>query len=263
LHDLVAFQLSRSWFKSNHYAKKADLRYFLYRYVRIALYCTSAVLLLGASIMSLTVYKSTIIIKQKGEAIILKKASRTIELKNLRDKIPPLPADIVLLANIVDSGDYLKAQHILPRPILEKLSQVLNRHHDIFLERLEWEIASSPSTIFKSSTTNQNEEIVLTKHKKHKTPVNEKFESEKHFIEGIKLHGKIHSFNGDYLYALRIFNKFVADLRLLDVWLVNVLWSPYDAGQKFQGQIGEQAAVAEASYIVDILIKHNHAQKTF
>ena len=261
LCDFVAFQLSRSWYTKNHYAKVADIRYFLYRHLRMGLYFISVLLLVGAGITSLTIYKSVAAIEQNGQKVIEKKRQREVELKELYQKVPQLPIDIVLLRTIVDSGDYLKAYHILPRPALEKLSQVLNRHQNLFLQRLEWGIGNSPLKIFQpySKSTKTKKGKVVTE---PNNPVDE-IDPTKNFVEGMRLHGKIHPFRGDYLKALRTFNKFVADLRQPrnDFWQINVLLSPYDSTQKFQGQIGSQSEIGKAPFVIDILIKHSHAKK--
>ncbi|MEN8216798.1 MAG: hypothetical protein ABFS56_10580 [Pseudomonadota bacterium] len=214
LHHFVA--LSRNW--HTHYA--VDTRYLIYRKVRMALYFISVLLLSGAAIASLKTLEKALVIQQKGYQIADKTVKRQAELEQLNKKKPNLPLDILLIRSLVELSDHLKVRQLSPRPAWEKLSYVLSRHPDLFLERLEWDIEN---------------------------PLDES----KHFIEKMKVHGRI---KGDDQNALQIFEPFVNDLR--QHWVVDVLLAPYDPKQILQGQIGSQVEVGNARFVIDILIKH-------
>jgi hypothetical protein len=212
LHHFVA--LSR--IGHTHYA--VDTRYLIYRKVRIALYLISVLLLSGAAVASLKTLENALVIQQKGYQIAEKTLKLQAELEQLNK--PDLPLDILLIRSIVELSDHLKVRQLSPRPAWEKLSHVLSRYPDLFLERLEWDIEN---------------------------PLDES----KHFIERMKVHGKIKS---DDQNALQIFEPFVNDLR--QHWVVDVLLAPYDPKQILQGQIGSQVEVDNAPFVIDILIKH-------
>ncbi len=238
LHRLVAFQLN--WQTRNHYASQLDTRYFLYRRLRMGIYFLSLLLLLGGVGVSAVILEKAFNVQQVGQQIADKTAKRLVELEQLNKKKPNLPLDILLIRNIVDVGHHIKAHHLSPQAAWQKLSHVLNRHPDLFLERLEWGTGHFPSDIFDSNAIENEELVDLTKE----------------FLEGMRLHGKIHPFDGNYQNALDIFNQFINDLGS-DFWKIKVQRFPYDSKQILQGQIGLQNKVGNAPFVVDILIKHN------
>ncbi|HDN27215.1 MAG TPA: hypothetical protein ENG03_09005 [Thioploca sp.] len=263
LHDFIVFQLSRRWYTTKHYATATDTRYFFYRRARQALYLTSALLLSGATITSLMTLEKAQVIQQSGKEWAEKETNRQAELTQLHKQGQPnLPIDILFIQNVVDVGRHLKAHHISPRSAWEKLSQILNDHPDVFIERLEWGIGHSAADIFqpysKSVQTNNED-----KAENGKNPL-EAFVPTQQFIEGMRLHGKISSFKGNYKNALHTFRQFVTDLRQQhNSWIVEVLRTPYNPNRVLKGQIGSQAEeVSRAPFAINILIRHTYPHES-
>ncbi|RKZ64622.1 MAG: hypothetical protein DRR08_00280 [Candidatus Parabeggiatoa sp. nov. 2] len=260
LYDLVAFQLSRRWYTANHYATTADIRYFLYRKVRQAIYFTSVLLLSGATAASWVTLEKTAKLQQQSQKNASEIAKRQAKLEQLRKQEPKgLPLDIELLSSVVNVGRRLKARHLSPRPAWVKLSHVLNRHPNVFIERLEWGIGHVATEIFQSdlkSPLEKNDNDT----EDSENPLG-KIDPAKNFIEGMRLHGKIHPFKG-YRKALQSFKQFVKDLRKQpkDFCKIKVLLAP-SIPTKLQGKIGTTQKTDKAPFIIDILIKHRYAKK--
>ena len=138
----------------------------------------------------------------------------------------------------------------MPKPAWEKLSQVLNRHPRLFLERLEWGIGDSKGEIFNSTIK------TIDKSNGESKNSSSKLDLSKHFIEGIRLHGKMRPFKGNYPKALHTFNQFVNDLQR-HFLVIDTPLKPYNPSQVLQGK-RDSKKVNKAPFIVDILIKHNY-----
>jgi hypothetical protein len=263
LREFVAFQLSRRWFTKNHYASTIERRYFFYRLFRMASYFTSILLLSGAVMGSAILLNDAIAIKKTGQETVDEIKKRKHKLIELQEEIPKnLPLqNILFFRNIVDAGFHIKAQHISPRIALKKISRLLKRHPDLFLEELEWGTGYSQAEIF-GSVVNK---IDGKSNDKSNLKALDKLEldSSKNFIEGLRLSGHIHSkmnpFEGDYPKALRTFNKFIKEVRRQKyIWKVIVLLKPYNPARVLQGgKMDSFDKVGNAPFIVDILIKHD------
>jgi hypothetical protein len=266
LRDFVAFQLSQRWFIKNHYASTTERRYFFYRIFRMTAYLTSILLLSGAATGSAIFLNKTAAIQKSGQEIFKDIKKRKIELAELQKEKPDnLPIEnILFFRNIVDAGFHIKAQHISPLPALKKLSYLLKQHPDLFLEQLEWGIGNSQAEIFNPVDHKINRKSNNRGNRGNSKKVLDelKLDPSKNFIEGIRLTGKIHSkknpFDGDYLKALRTFNKFIKKVRQQKyIWKVIVLSDPYNPAKTLQGGKTDSFDKADkASFIVDILIKH-------
>jgi len=260
LYHFVAVSLSRQWTIKNHYAKPIDTRYFLYRKIRLALYFTSLLILSGTAFAGWRIFEETKNIQKKGSQIKDRIAQRHFEIKQLRNQVPSgFPSNIELVRNVVDVGLHLKAhQAISPQSLFLKLSQVLNRQPaQIFLERLEWGIGHSKAEIFQ---VNPKMERRTDSEESHSSSTNqtEEFDSTKNFIEGLRLHGKIHPFDDNYQQALRLFQQFERALRQQRTdWKIDVIRSP--TIPKILG--GNTSIETNTSFIVDILIKHSYLHK--
>lgn len=220
LPHFVALQFLRR--QRNHYAP--DTSYRFYHRLRIIIYLSAALLLSGAMVASTMILKNALILQEKGEKLAKKTAQRLIAIEDTKQKQPNLAVDIRVIRAVVDVGSQLQARSISPRPAWEKLSRILNRHPDLFLERLEWEIASS-----------------------------------KDFFEVMRLHGKIHPFEGNYQKALVIFNKFLNEIKLHNFYEVKIIVSPYDPKQVLEGKIGLKTEIAKkkAQFVIEIVIQHS------
>jgi len=261
LHHFVAFQLSRRWYIKNHYAKAAERRYFFYKQVRIAFYITSVLLVLGAVAASAMILKDATGVKQKGEKTAVRVIKHQAQLELLRQQSPPnLPLDILLIRNIVDIGSHLDALHLLPQEAWYKLSLVLNNHPYLFIEELKWGVGSSKKALFQHDAN-----LVTTVDEDGTDELDDldEFDPDTHFIEGIRLQGKIEPFKGNYQQALYIFNQFIKALREQGevFWKIEVLIAPYNPNKKLQGQIGSPTQIGEAPFLIDILIKHAYLQE--
>lgn len=256
LHNFVAYQLSRRWHIPNHYAQATDGRYFFYRQVRIALYFASVLLLSGAAAASSMILEQTLLLKQKGQKTIKEITNRETQLKQLREQEPrDLPLRIELIRNVVDVGRYIKAHHISPQPAWEKLSQVLHRHPLLFLERLEWGIGHSKPEIFSPAP-----DLVSRNYDKTtETSDNpsEQLDPAKNFLEGLRLHGQIYPFQGNYQNALQAVRQFVEDLRQETGWTVEERDLPDKSGRALEGSIGSETEVGKAPFVLDLFIKHD------
>lgn len=260
LSDLVAFQLSRRWYTTNHYATLADKSYFLYRRARQAAYLFSILLLSGAATASWMILDKALVIQQRGEKKAEGTTKRQAQLEHLREQAPAnLPIEIELLRNVVDVGRRLQARYQSPRSALVKLSLVLNRHQDIFIKRLEWGIGHSPTEIFQTdfeSLSVENEESSDNE----VDPLNQ-IDSAEHFLEGIRLHGKISSFK-NYRTALHSFNQFIDDLRQQrsDFWKIEIIVSP-SLPTKLQGGTEQPTGLDKAPFLIDIFLKHRYSEQ--
>lgn len=263
LHHFVAFQLSHSWYTKNHYAKLAELRYLLYRRVRMGLYLTSGLLLAGAATASTMILEKASQIRQQGETTVMEIAKRQAELKQLRKQEPRNLPNLQLIRSVVDTGDYIEARYILPRPAWEKLSHVLNLHPDLLIERLEWGIGHTAAEIFQTDsqfTQTEKPDIADDSTYSSKDSSVPKF-----FLEGMRLHGKIIPFKG-YPNALDTFRQFQNDLQKGKHFSkIQVLKSPYNPSGELQGQIGSQTEEGtkkgKAPFVIDIFIKHSYPKK--
>jgi len=218
LPHFVALQFLRR--QRNHYAP--DTSYLFYHRLRIIIYMSAALLLSGATVASTMILKDALILQETGEELANKTAQRLTAIEELKQKKPNLAVDIRVIRAVVDVGSQLKARSISPRPAWEKLSRILNRHPDLFLERLEWGTS-------------------------------------KDFLEVMRLHGKVEPFDGNYQKALVIFKKFINDIKLHNFYEVNLLVSPYDPKQVLQGKMGLHIEIAnkKAPFIIEIVIRHS------
>jgi len=261
-HHFVVHQVARQWTVKNHYAKFAESRYLYYRRLKGAIYLLALLSLAGAVTTSWLIWEQNFKLRYQGEKIVKKTNQRQIDIENLRGKTPHLPLDITLLRDVVDMGVYLEAQHISPRRAWAQLSQVLTHHPSLFLEQLEWGIGPSKNDIF-SSTTRQINDVSLTEENEDEVDESEDFDKKENFLEGLRIYGKIHPFNGNYQHAKRVFLAFLDELKKQApyFWRIEVPLSPYMSNQVIRGQIG-QAVQQEnkATFVIDIFIKHRYAE---
>ncbi len=261
LSDLVAFQLSRRWYTTNHYATLADKSYFLYRRARQACYLLSILLLSGAATAGWMILDQTLVIQQRGQKKAEETTKRQIQLEHLREQVPAnLPLEIELLRNVVDVGRRLKARRRSPHSILVKLSSVLNRHQDIFIQRIEWGIGDSPAEIFQTDFESLN----MKNEENSDNEVNSlnNIDSAEHFLEGIRLHGKISPFKS-YRTALDSFDQFVNDLRQQrsGFWKIDLIVSP-TLPSILEGRTEQPAGLGKAPFLIDIFLKHRYSEET-
>lgn len=258
LHHLVAYQQSRSHGLSNHYAQSTETRYFFYRQVRMMIYLAAVLLLAGALSVSQYILNHAREVKQEGQKIdaetqklmvklqgILGHASdvKQVDDERLRGELE----DIEYERSVVEMGLYLKSFHLSPRQAWEKLSHVLTRHPSLLIEQLEWNIAETAATESKNSPS-QSSAL--------KNPSAPPKEVSEHFLEVLRLQGKIDASGGNSQNALRLFEKFVADLHN-DFAQVKELQSPYKATSVLQGQLGSQPTKeGNAPFAVEMVIEH-------
>ena len=132
-HHLLIYLLSKKLWMSNHYAKPLETRYLQHHWIQTGLYFTSVLFLVGSVLGSAMIFHEASTIKQQGERHAERIAQRQAELEKLGRELPVLPFEVQLIRNVVDVGRYLSSLHVFPRPILEKLSQVLTRHERLFV----------------------------------------------------------------------------------------------------------------------------------
>jgi hypothetical protein len=92
----------------------------------------------------------------------------------------------------------------------------------------------------------------------------ENFDSTQYFIEGLRLHGKIRPFNGNYQQALQTFRKFENDLRqqYAQIWKIEVPLAP-TIPKILRSNVGTSTEVNKAAFMVDIFLKHTYPHKRF
>jgi hypothetical protein len=262
-HHFVIYQLSQRWLAGNHYAKWVDSRYYSYRHWRLTIYLIALLLFSGLVTASWLILEKTLVIQDKGKNLVTRTESRRVELEQLRQREPQLPINIVFLRNVVEMGFYLKAHHISPRLVWEQLSQVLARHSDLFLERLEWGIGHSLAEIFAADDIPSREQAEQETVNGSPLPWKD-FDPNQHFIEGMRVYGKIYPFKGNYQQAVHTFTLFVKDLskQYANSWKVEVLLSPYDPNRILQGKIGVPSEIGNAPFVINIFIRHEYAKNT-
>jgi hypothetical protein len=259
LYHWVAYALTRPWYNTNHYAKPKETRYFFYRQLRLGIYLAALLLLVSASIASWMLLEQAMAVKQQGQTIEAKISNRQADLDKLKSKVPPLPLDnIVLIRNVVDVGSYIKAHHVSPQAAWEQLSHSLSRHPNLILEHLEWGIGEVKADIFPSHSPS-----ILADDMELENSVEFQDSTTAYFWEGMRIHGKIDGFQGNYHQAAIMFRKFIEDLQQTDSWQVEEQRAPYDPNQALQGRIDSRSDIDEVTFIIDIFIQHSYAKTTF
>ena len=268
LHQLVGHQLLRHLF-NNHYGNWQDRRYFLFQNIRTATYVASILFLASAATAGGFILHDAWQMRKQGENVQSTVEKRESELRQLQSIAPNLPFEPVYIRNIVDVGQHLKTQDVSPKSILIKVSQVLNDYPKLIVSRLEWGIGSGSETIFASYNEVNEDEV----EKKRETPdpratlfrnprmrifIPTVEETPDNFLEGVRLHGKISPFDGDYRQTLRMYNQFVDALKLKDNrWKINKIQLPYK--KVLQGSIGRDSQEEDVPFAIEILIEHAYA----
>ena len=216
LPHFVALQFLRRI--RNHYAFDTKIGYLFFRRLRLGIYVSATLLLFAAIVASTIILNNAFILQEKADLLANKTTKRLTAIEELKQKKPDLAVDIGLVRAVVDVGTQLK--RVSPRAAWVKLSVILNRHPDLFIENLDWYIID--------------------------------------FVEMIKLQGKIKPFDGNYQKALVIFKKFVNDLELSNFENVNVVVSPYNSKQILRGELGLDSKVENqnAPFVVEVVIRH-------
>jgi hypothetical protein len=255
-HLLVAYQLSRNWFV-NHYAKAAETRYFLYRRLRLAMYASALCLVSAGAVASYFTLEKAFDFKQKGQEWMQKTAKRQEALRTLRDQVPDLPQDILIIRNTVDMGLHLKSQHLSLEPTLNKLSEVLTQHESVLVKKLEWRIGNSAGTIFEEGPSKAPPKGQPTFRQFPPKP-------DPFFFEGVRMHGEISSFYGNYRVALNTFNEFITALRKKPQYFMDIkeVMSPYEA-KKAMIITSDNAhkTAGKAPFIIEMFIKRHYVKK--
>jgi len=269
LHLLIAQYLARQWWlPKNHYANKVDRRYFTYRQLRWSMYFASLLVVSSSVVASSVILESALMKKQQVTQLTERIQARQKHLEQLQTEKPNLPQDVVIIRNVVDIGRYLKSQKLSPKAILVQLSQVLSRHPRMFIERLEWGIGDSINGLFQIPYRPKPQITTGLGLPNRPLPPADNhslahIDSSKHFLEGLRISGKIFPFSGDYQNALYTFNKFLQDLQQqAEFTQVEELSSPYDPKKRPVLTLdGAQKASVEAPFSIRILIKHDYDPK--
>jgi hypothetical protein len=222
LPHFVALQFLRR--QRNHYAP--DTSYFFYNRLRIIIYLSAALLLSAATVASTMLLNNAFLLQEQGNELANQTTQRLIAIE--QQKQPNLAVDIQLIRAVINVGSLLKEYYVLPRTALEKLSVILNRHPDLFIERLEWMVGDG----------------VI----------------EQDFFEVMRLYGKIKLFNANYQKALVVFKKFINDLNFSNFNKINILVSPYNPKKILQGEVNlynkNEVDNKNAPFVVEVIIRH-------
>jgi hypothetical protein len=258
LQAMLGQQLLYSWHK-NHYAKPIDKQYFFYKRLRQVLYGLSAGLVLTAFGYSSWEFYQSVTIRQQGSAITQKIDAREQQIVQLREKQRNLPLKIEYIRSIVDAGNYITDRHLLPQRSWITLSEVLAQHPQLKINRLIW--SSDNNNSVTAETTVHPKPLIDT----HKLP--EKTDAKTEISETLRVYGEIFPFDGNFKFALLHFKRFVNELRKQSLFSeIKEIDIPYDP-LALQGQIGggmqesSKQNTKNASFTIDIIIKHAHDQK--
>ncbi len=259
LHSLLAhFSLKRT--PKNHYATLNERRYFVFKQLRIGLYLIALMLLSSSGAISYTTWQASNQLEQQIQSVNDNIQQQQRLLEQRRANIPVLPIDLAHFRNVVETGQYITAQHIQHQQMWEKISQVLTRHPNLLLTELEWGVSDSSEKIFTATVEKEDKEMdAISSPIMYPTEIIEEAKISDHFIEGVRLHGKISPFDGNYRVALKLYNDFITDLQQQQAWTVEKTAPPYGTELR-QGQIGTQIEVTEAPFAVEILVKHAYQQ---
>ena len=216
LPHFVALQFLRRI--RNHYAFETKIGYLFFHRLRLGIYVGATLLLLAAIVGGGIILKNALLVEEKIQELADKTVQRLIAIEELKQKKPDLAVDIGLIRAVVDVGTQLNM--VSPRAAWVKLSVILNRHPDLFIDNLDWYIID--------------------------------------FVEMIKIQGKIKPFDGNYQKALVVFKSFVNDMELNNFEKVNVVVSPYDSKQILRGELGLDSKVENknAPFVVEVVIRH-------
>lgn len=256
LADLLSKQIPK-----NHYAKLAEKRYFVFNRLRMILYGISVSSLSGAIVVSYLFWQQTQQLIQQSQSLDREIQQQQTVLTQRRATIPTLPIDLAHFRNVVESGQYIIAQHIHHQIIWEKISQVLVQYPNLLPTELKWGIGNSAQEIFTTTSkteTEQDEVDAVSSASVYPPDKIDSTEATDQFIEGVRLRGKISPFDGNYRVALKLYNDFVIDLQRQEAtWQIEKSQPPYDTKSR-QGQIGTQVDLKEAPFAVEILVKHDY-----
>ncbi|OQW95052.1 MAG: hypothetical protein BWK79_03700, partial [Beggiatoa sp. IS2] len=260
LHTLTAYELVRAPVK-NHYARKIDLRYAVYRQVRRGIYLTSLLILLSSITVSTFYFIGGFQEQKTVEGILSRVAVQESQLRELQAERPHLPIGIEYIRDIANIGRYLKAQHVSPQISWLNLSHVLAKCQNLTLERLEWGVAGS-TTEFAGLFT-QISTVNLADENRELTPdnvINQTTTLPENFIEGLRLSGKVEHSQGDYLGA-ELSVKHCVEVLQPQFPKVKLLLSPLskvpkEILQELLGGSDSTAKMTEAQFIIEILIEH-------
>ncbi|OQW92399.1 MAG: hypothetical protein BWK79_14740 [Beggiatoa sp. IS2] len=256
LHTLAIYDLIQAPVK-NHYARKIDLRYAMYRQVRRGIYVTSLLILLGSILTSSWYFIAGFQEQQKVATILSKIKSQESLLQELRKEQSALPLEIELIRDIAVIGRHVKGQDIPLQISWLKFSQVFKQCQNLMLERLEWGIASSTTELNGLFTQTIAENP--TEENKETTPEQASTLPE-NFTEGLRLSGRVDPFQGNFLEAELLVKRCVEKLQP-QFTKTKLLLSPLSKMPKevLQGQLDNSGATSktvEAQFMIEILIDH-------
>ncbi|MCK5720111.1 MAG: hypothetical protein KAH84_09225 [Thiomargarita sp.] len=254
LQHFVAFFLTKLWLVKNHYAK--NRHYFIYARLRYVIYSFSSIILLSTIISGILFIKTTNVVTNEIEIINKKINQHRKKLVLLRKEVPEdLPLDIVYIRNIVDTGLYIQAKYMPPYFAWKKLSNVLDSHPNIQLERLETGIGYSKQEIFSSSRNTKsiesNNQVI--------DPLST-IDAKKNFVEGMRIYGKINMPNqqGYNQQILREFNSFTKHLRTV-FWHIEILFNPYNKNTIMEGKVGLKDKINDnVAFTVEVFMQHEY-----
>lgn len=245
----------------NQYATLTERRYFVFNRLRTVLYGVSVLSLSGAIVVSYLFWQQTQQLIQQSQSLDQKIQQQQMVLTQRRATIPTLPIDLAHFRNVVESGQYIMAQHIQHQIMWEKISQVLVQYPNLLLTELKWGIGNSTQEIFTTTSkteTDKDEVDAVSSASIYPSDKIDVTEATDQFIEGVRLRGKIFPFDGNYRVALKLYNDFVVDLQRQEAtWQIEKSQPPYDTKSR-QGQIGTQVDLKEAPFAVEILLKHDY-----
>jgi len=261
LHSLLAhFSLKRT--PKNHYATLNERRYFIFSQLRTGLYLIALMSLLSSGAVSYATWQASNQLELQIQSINNNIQQQQRLLEQRRANVPVLPIDLTHFRNVVETGQFITVQHIQHQEMWEKISQVLTRHPNLLLTELEWGVSDSSEQIFTAAIEKEDKDKKvdeISPPMMYQTEIIEEIKISDHFIEGVRLRGKISPFDGNYRVALKLYNDFITDLQQQPAWTVEKTAPPYGTELR-QGQIGTQTEATEAPFAVEILVKHAYQQ---
>ena len=230
--DVLIIQLLLTQKPHNHYASSKDIRYHTeYRLngkIKIASYFFVVIGLIWSIINGLNAH-----IEEQSIQVLEQEVSRYQSLyRDLMKGMPELPSNVINIQYAVDRTEYIEKISHHPNDSAYRLSQVLDRHKKIKLDKLEWFF--SDHQLPEESELNASAPDIL----QNQVMNNPELQS----WETLLIKGEVISYMGNYRYATTLLEQFENDLELsLKVKHLKILKHPINtqSSNQLRGDLAE------------------------
>lgn len=265
---LSAWLLARQG-ETNHYALPEQRRYLYYRYLRRALYASSAaVLFSGLGLAGSVAYEG---LEEQKQLDALRAEVRQIQDKyaqarEQQKKLSGIGVDVVHIKNTVDSADFLQRQQLDMYADISRISRYLNDFPELVLAQLSWE-----SRVIKEKKTDDatlRRPMTTLEKMMANRGLDKNAQAEMQRSGVLTLSGELSPFDGNYTKALSTIHNFVSQLRA-DAWIktVNTLQMPLNIqpNAKLSGVVGTARSKGSseqhrAPFKLEVIMNNESAQ---